>query len=697
MANNRIMIVEDERIVAIDLEDRLTAMGYSVTGSVPTGEEAVLLAGKTRPDLALMDIKLQGDMDGIDAAGRIKEKFGIPTVFLTAFADSNTLQRAKQTEPAGYILKPFDELQLQTTLEIALHQIAIGNKLKESETRFRSVYWQSPVGIALVDKDWQLVDANPACLEIFGIEDGIIFRGVKVIPESDLANLKKTTNSDKGTLQIETAFNFEQSELLKCFKSLRSGTIYINCMFTPWIGPANEVDGYLVHIQDITDQRITEERMRHDALHDALTNLPNRAFFLQRLDEVLEHCKKDPMYLAAILFMDLDRFKFVNDSLGHAAGDRLLNIIANRLRNHVKESDFVARFGGDEFAVILEGINGPHEVVSVAERIRKEIAQPVSLRGNEIFTNASIGIAFSWQSGYQSDELVRCADIAMYRAKNNGRGQYAIFDSEMYTSIQANIQMEKDLRAAIERQEFVLHYQPIISFEDGTISGLAALLRWRHPTRGLIYPADFIPVAEETGLIIPIGDWVIQNACKQLKEWRETGFETIRISINISPKQIQSEYLISTMQKVLAEYDLPAGFVELEIKEAFIVRGAEMALEVVKNLRDLGLMITIDNFGTSYSSLDRLKRFPANIIKIDRSFLKNIAENKNDAAIVDAIIHMAHVLNLRVVAEGVENEGQIQALQPQCDEIQGWIVSPPLPVSDITPLLSRGKMDITRH
>jgi diguanylate cyclase (GGDEF)-like protein/PAS domain S-box-containing protein len=429
MSGAKILVVEDERIVAIDLEDRLLSMGYTVVGNVPSGEQAIALANQTRPDLLLMDIKLNGQLDGVETARIIKDQSDISVVYLTAFADAKTLARAKLTEPAGYILKPFEELQLKTTLEIALYRISMIKKLRESETRFRSIFWQSPVGIALFDKEWRLIDANPACSDMFGIEDLSSLLGYQLNADPGLVDQVKALEIANKTTQFEIEFNFEWAKEQHQLNTVKSGMMFLKCLITPWINAIDAVDGYLIHFQDITEQRMAEERLRYDGLHDAVTQLPNRMYFQVQLEQVIERGKQNDRYLGAVLFMDLDRFKVVNDTLGHSAGDELLKIIAKRLRNNVKSTDFVARFGGDEFVIILDNIKEPGEALLVADRIQQALGKPVDLDGSEIHTSASIGIVYTSQGTSSSDDLVRYADIAMYRAKNNGRAQFAVYET----------------------------------------------------------------------------------------------------------------------------------------------------------------------------------------------------------------------------------------------------------------------------
>ncbi len=431
---------------------------------------------------------------------------------------------------------------------------------------------------------------------------------------------------------------------------------------------------------DITDRKVAEMQLLHDAFHDALTGLPNRALFMNRLEHATERAKRRKDYQFAVLFLDLDRFKVVNDSLGHLAGDQLLVEIARRLVGCLRPGDTVARLGGDEFAVLLDGIESLDDAIRVSDRIQKELRIPFNLNGQEVCTTTSIGIALNTIGYNQPDDLLRDADIAMYRAKALGKARYAVFDTGMHTRAVELLHLEASLRRAIEQQEFRLYYQPIICLASGKITGVEALLRWQHPQRGLISPGEFIQVAEETGLIIAIGEWVLQTACAQSKAWRDRGLPPLFVAINLSARQFQHQNLLELIKKILKETGMAAQTLKLEITESIAMRDLDFSIPVLKELSAMGVQILIDDFGTCYSSLGYLNRFPINALKIDQSFVKDIPNNADNTAIIKAIIAMAHSLKLKVIAEGVETEEQLIFLRSQaCDEIQGYLLSHPLP------------------
>jgi diguanylate cyclase (GGDEF)-like protein/PAS domain S-box-containing protein len=443
---------------------------------------------------------------------------------------------------------------------------------------------------------------------------------------------------------------------------------------------------------DITDRKQAEEQLLHDAFHDALTGLRNRTLFIDRLGRSLRRAKQGNEHTFAVLFLDLDRFKVVNDSLGHLVGDRLLNGIARRLEACLRPGDTVARLGGDEFAILLDEIREVDDAKQVAERIHRKLTLPFQLEGHEVFTTASIGIAVSASHYEQPDDLLRDADMAMYRAKALGKARHEMFDAEMHTRAVAMLQMESELRRAVERQEFLLHYQPIVSLLSGQIIGVEALLRWQHPERGLVFPSEFIPLAEETGLIAALGEWLLRAACAQNKLWHADGWTSLRVLVNLAARQFQDPDLPALVSDVLHETGLEAPALQLEVTETVAMKNVDRSVATLKALHAMGVRISIDDFGTGYSSLGYLKRFPLHALKIGRSFVRHVTSDPDDAAITAAITALAHSLDLKVVAEGVETDEQLAFLRwQQCDEIQGDLFSPALPVEQFAALLQEGR------
>ncbi len=440
---------------------------------------------------------------------------------------------------------------------------------------------------------------------------------------------------------------------------------------------------------DITVRKEAEKELLRAALHDGLTGLPNRALMTDRLERSLARITRDREHRFAVLFMDLDRFKGINDSLGHGAGDQLLMAFARRLSASLRPTDTLARLGGDEFTILLEDPRVPDDATSVANRILESLADPFNLDGHEVFVSASIGIAQS-DGGYsRPQDVLRDADTAMYRAKAKGKSCYEVFDAAMHARAVKLLQVENDLRRAIDRQEFEVHYQPIIQIDTGRVSAFEALIRWRHPERGLVSPADFIPLAEETGLIIQIGRWVLEEACRQAAQWNATQPDSpININVNLSGKQFSQSVLVEQVVEALKESGLPAQHLILEITESVVMENPEATITALHRLKALGLQLHIDDFGTGYSSLAYLQRFPVDTMKIDRSFVARMLEHSENAEIIRTIVHLAHSLNMKVTAEGIENAEQLAQLEGlECENAQGYFFSRPLDSKAATALL----------
>jgi diguanylate cyclase (GGDEF)-like protein len=432
-----------------------------------------------------------------------------------------------------------------------------------------------------------------------------------------------------------------------------------------------------------------EERIRYQAYHDGLTGLPNRASFTDHLEESMRRAKRASWPLA-LLFLDLDMFKRVNDSLGHDAGDRLLRVVADRIRRAVREADMLFRMGGDEFTVLLEDVRGPEEAAMVAGRVLDAVAEPLQLQHHEIAVSASIGISLYPRDDVVGERLLKAADTAMYRAKELGRNRYAFFAREMNERVESQIQIEAALRSALRNDEFVLHYQPRVSAATGRATGAEALLRWRHPEWGLVEPARFVPLLEETGLVVPVGAWVIAEACRQAKAWQAAGLPPLRVSVNLSSRQFRNEALFESVSEALRASGLAPQLLELELTESLLVENVEHAMGVMGKLKAIGTAISIDDFGTGYSSLGYLKRFPIDSLKIDKSFVRDIATSPKDAAIVKAISVLARSLGIGLIAEGVEEPWQIGFLRSQhCTELQGYYFSRPLPAEALPEALAR--------
>ncbi|MEO7367766.1 MAG: EAL domain-containing protein [Gemmatimonadaceae bacterium] len=432
---------------------------------------------------------------------------------------------------------------------------------------------------------------------------------------------------------------------------------------------------------DLSLKRQTQEHLLYSTLHDALTGLPNRSLFTERLRHAMRRAARHPDDLFAVLFLDLDRFKDVNDNLGHFAGDELLRAVARRLEACLRPEDTVARLSGDEFAILLESITDASDAGRVAERIEEALSFPINLAGAEVVTSASMGIVTSSMAHDQPEQLLRSADMAMYRAKAAGRARYEMFDRTMHTDALERLQLETDLRRAVELGEFRLHYQPLVSLKSGRITGLEALVRWNHPTRGLVHPGDFIPIAEETGLIVPMGRWVLDEACRQMKEWHQLHPREVPLSIgvNLSAKQFSQPDVVDQIKAALAASGIDARSLRIEITESAIIDKGKTSAEILQRIRDLGVQIYLDDFGTGYSSLSYLHGLPIDAIKIDRAFVSNMDTDEKNLRLVRTILTLAEIVGVRAEAEGISTAEQLRELRSlSCEQGQGYLFSAPI-------------------
>ncbi len=569
--------------------------------------------------------------------------------------------------------------QQQTSAVFVIHDVTKRKQTEEllanTEAKFRSLIQNSSDMICILEPDGVMQYASPSHERILGYSPSYLIgkNAFDFIHPEDVNGalhvFTQAMQDTSNTLCVEFRFRHQDGS----WRYLESTVS--NLVADP------SVKGMAINTRDITERKRVEAQLLHNAFHDPLTNLPNRALFMDRLGRAIEHAKRHENYQFAVLFIDLDRFKVINDSLGHTLGDRLLIAIASRLKPFLRLGDTVARLGGDEFTILLEGIKDVSDALQVAEQIQAQLQLSFVLEKQEVFTTASIGIAVG-DLGYDcAEEILRHADIAMCRAKALGKARYEVFKVNMRNRAIALLQLETDLHLAIARQEFCLYYQPIVSLTTGWLNGFEALIRWQHPQKGLISPADFIPLAEETGLIVPIGKWVLRSACHQLCQWQKQFpcNPPLSISVNISAKQFSQPNLCDQISQVLQETGLDGTSLKLELTESILMENAESTVAILQQIKAMKVQLYMDDFGTGYSSLSYLHRFPIERLKIDRSFINRMDLDSEPSAIVRTIISLAHELQMNVTAEGIEKVEQLQKLKKLgCEYGQGYYFSEPV-------------------
>ena len=558
--------------------------------------------------------------------------------------------------------------------------------LRKSEEQFRLTFEMAPIGMAISSLKGKIQRVNQALADALGYSQAelleLSFAEISYPEEWELhRNLEQQLiTGQELNFQIEKRF---------IAKDGRTVDTLLKVLVV------RNAEGEPLHfnnqIVDITERKSMERQLRHDALHDALTGLPNRALFMDRLEQQLKRSQNKEDYLFAVLFLDLDRFKVVNDSVGHLIGDKLLIEIARRLESSIAPTDTVARLGGDEFVILLENIASKSEATLVAESIYQTLTLPFKIENYELFTTASIGIALSSHGYEKPEDILRDADLTMYSAKDQGKARYEIFDNSLRDRAIQRLELETDIRRGLERGEFEVYYQPITSLKLGVLSGFEALARWNHPTKGRISPDDFIPICEETGLIIPLGSLLLQEACQAARNWQLNYPEhpDFMMSVNLSGQQFREFNLVKEVDRILAETGLEGKFLKLEITESLLIDNLETVTDIILSLRKRGIQFSIDDFGTGYSSLSYLHQFPVDTIKIDRSFVSQMQANGENSAIVKAIVTLAHMLEMDVIAEGIETTSQLAQLRLlQCEYGQGFFFAKPLSHQQAEELIS---------
>lgn len=687
-----VMVADDDPTVRLLCEQSLEPAGFNVS-SFPDGATALQALSELQPDIILLDVEMPG-ADGFSVCQEIRARNSmtdIPIVMITGNDDTESINHAYDLGATDFVRKPIAWAVLPHRIRYLLRAKAAFTDLRHAEQKTRALLQTIPDVMLSIESNGvirELVSGDSRYSDSFGTHAGhpleaffppTVARKVREYMHIALA---------KGGVHV-----FEH-DLDGSKRHCETRLI------------AQDENCVLAIVRDISDRREAAAKIHKLAYYDSLTGLPNRQQFVRDLRRAIANAKRKDTSIA-ILLIDLDRFKRINDTLGHSVGDMLLKSVAQTLENCVRASDYVARLdtqqlpnvqlarlGGDEFVILLTDINAEEEASVVATRIGDALAVPCSFEGHQVVVTPSIGIALFSRDGDNVEDLLMNADAAMYRAKADGRNKYRFYSQTMRLRSLERLELEADLRKAIDDGAFRLHYQPKVEIATWSVVGVEALLRWLHPERGWISPGQFIPLAEETGLIVQLGEWVIHKACSQLKQWQNNGLDDISIAVNVSSQQFCHGNFLDAVLRIVWEAAIRPQSLELEITESLLMSDVQKTIATLQSFRKAGLRISVDDFGTGYSSLAYLTQFPLNSLKIDRSFVQGLQENQDDAAICAAILAMARELGLKVVAEGVEYEEQLEFLRQQgCDEIQGFLYSKPLPPDQLVELLRRGETD----
>lgn len=698
----RILLVDDKQELLTSLHHLISMYGYEADQAL--GGQAAMDALKAKQyDVVLLDLimpQISGH-DILDYAAR--EKLACKIIVVSGDSSFSGVKHALHCGAFDFVKKPYEAAELIATMETALRQVQLENQhvemqgqLRDSEELHRFIVNSSPDLVYMLDRNGCFTFVNDRIESMLGFNrDALQGRHFSELIDPD--DLDKASNLFNERRTGDRAVRNEEIRLRSELPHKRGGLSRTQAIWAEVTAMGMYSDkvertrdnfiGTYGTARDISERKEAEKLINFQAYHDLLTHLPNRALLKDRLGLAIAHARRNKRKLAA-MFLDLDRFKLVNDTLGHNMGDRLLKAVANRLQSCLRSGDTLSRFGGDEFTLLLPEVRTRDDVVVIAEKILDRLNEPFVIDGHELFVGASIGIAMYPEAGETGESLVQNADIAMYHVKSRGKNGYQFFSDEMNHQFSTRLSLERELRNALIQGEFEVFYQPQIALTDGAITGVEALVRWRHSIRGMIEPSEFLPLAEETGLIMQIDEYVQQQAFHDVAAWRRNGFSGIQLSVNLTSMQIEQEVFVERFVSALAASGLPAEAVKLEITENTLMQDIEVIIPKLKKIQALGARIAIDDFGTGYSSLAYLQQFPINTLKIDRSFVGDIRADESGASIVDAIVAMARGLKLDLIAEGVENRTQLRYLQDKgCEEVQGFIFSPALPASELLALL----------
>ncbi len=680
-----ILIVDDLDVNRLLVRNALKEGNYKFT-EAEDGVQALSCIEHNEYDVVLLDIMMPG-IDGAEVCRQVRKEMCdelLPIIMVTALDDPEGIGIAFQAGANDYIAKPFSKYELATRVKSFAERRRIEKELIDKKEYIDAVMENMRDGVITIDEQGLIDSFNPAAERMFAFsQHDIIGQHIKSL--LTIASYQQYQDYLNTMMPLD---NMAKAEVMPLeLEGLRKdGAIFpIDLLLSEMsLGDKHLLIG---NVRDITRRKQDEERMLYLANFDDLTGLPNRNLFKDRLQHSIERAQRAKQYVA-LFYLDLDDFKRINDTLGHKIGDELLKVVAERLNTCVRKSDTVARISGDEFALILEGVDDTESAAYTAEKIIESMNTYIMLDQHEIFVTCSIGIVLFPVDTKNTEEMLKDADAAMYQAKGLGKNRYQFYKPEMNTRSLEQLLLETSLRRALNKEEFFLHYQPQLDVQSGKIVAMEALLRWQHPEKGILPPVDFIPLLEETGLIVPIGEYVIRAACQQNMSWQQQGMEPCIVSVNLSAKQFDDPGLIDKIERILAETGLNPSYLELEITESSIMRDVESCIEKFRILDAMGISIAIDDFGTGYSSLSYLRQFPIDTLKIDRSFVVDAICSADGLAIPRAIIGMAQALNMKVVAEGIETSEQLKVFsREQCHSIQGYYFSRPLSVDKMTELL----------
>lgn len=706
MSKGTIICVDDERLVLISLRDQLTRFLQDdyVIELAESGEEALeLFAELTQAQMPIPLVicdQIMPNMSGDELLIRLHADY--PDTLKILLTGQTRLEAVINVVNAAslyrYVAKPWDETDLSLTVREALRsydqsqQLLIQHQaLAQSERQLRQFLEAMPIAVGVQDCLGSTCYTNQKARDLLG-DDVLLGTAMERTPRYSTYVAGTQHPYPVDQLPMVRALKGESSTINNVELERQSERISLEVSGTPIYDSQGEVVYAIVALQDITERKQAEAQLRYSAFHDALTGLPNRAAFMAALEAAIAQAAQDDSHRFAVFLLDLDSFKLINDSLGHEQGDQLLKAVAHRLRDCLQTDAVLARFGGDEFTILLKQVKDLSDATQVADQILQSMAQTFSLDGYEVFLNTSIGIVLNHDPTELPEDFLRNADIAMYRAKAEGKSRYSVFDTLMHDQVVQRLRLETDLRLAIDRQELQLYYQPILSVTDRQIIAFEALLRWQHPTRGMISPAEFIPIAEETGLIVPLGRWILLEACSQMQRWR-TQFPQSALqymSVNLSGQELLQPDIVDYITQILAETQLDPSSLKLEVTESSLMANTELASSRLKQLSLTGVQLSLDDFGTGYSSLSYLHRFPVNHLKVDRSFVNGLCDNAESLKITESIVILAHSLNMKVIAEGVEKQSQFEHLRDlNCEYVQGFLFSPAIPAPSATRLLEQ--------